>query len=373
MLTQLDYSTAREKAGFSWHVAGSQGALRALSGVPIRDFNLQPEAVVTAYREGQPKLTELFGGLVPPVGLAIPHCSYGHVNTLGSELLFPAGGELCQTHIYGSLEEGVRRLQQPVDFASAGMAPFYLKFREQLQQAFPGQNVAFTFGLEGPLTTAYELRGDEFWLDLYDQPQQAQEFLRLLTASIIEFAGFLADVHGRPRVAAHGGMCDDLASAIPADLFPTFVIPSWEQYYRGTSSGGRNAHVEDLRPAQLPYLETIGLSFFDPSISPKLNPRLLRDGCRVPFAWRLGSFHYLTMSVDDVRDFVYQLVADGASQTHTIVEEITCRSEHVPKVIAFAQTAAHAKELLSQGVPRAEIGQLVSAEGRERLWSRWPE
>ena len=168
-------------------------------------------------------------------------------------------------------------------------------------------------------------------------------------------------------------MCDDLASMVPPRLFGELVIPYWELFYQARTTGRRSAHVEDLRPAQLPFLEEIGLSSFDPSISPKLNPRLIVENCRVPFGWRLGSFHYLTMTCQDVRDWVFQAVADGASSVFTHVEALMCRDENVPKITAFIEAAGRAKEMFGNGASRTEVGALVSAEGRRRFWDHWPE
>ena len=39
---------ARDEAGFRWHVSASQGALREVTGIPIREFNLNPEACIEA-------------------------------------------------------------------------------------------------------------------------------------------------------------------------------------------------------------------------------------------------------------------------------------------------------------------------------------
>ena len=60
-MPKLDYETARREAGFTWSVGGSQGALRAVTGVPIREFNLDPSACAEAYRRGRPLLREMFG------------------------------------------------------------------------------------------------------------------------------------------------------------------------------------------------------------------------------------------------------------------------------------------------------------------------
>jgi len=367
-----DYSRARLQAGFSWSVGGSQGALRELTGVPIREFNLQPKACIEAYRRGRPLLREMFGDEVGLPGLTTPAVSYGHVNCLGSELLFPEGGEVAHTHICGSLSEGLAKLREPVSWATSGMAPFFLDFRQQLIDAFPGERVGFAFGGEGPITTAYELRGEGFFTDLYDDPPLAKQFLRALTDSVLSFDRFHMAANEVPMPnPGGGGMCDDLASFIPAPMLPEFVLPFWERYFQGITTGGRHAHVEDLRAEQLFCLEAIGLHRFDPSISPKLNPHLLAEHTRVPFLWRLGCFHYREMSVQDVGDFVFQSAADGASGVITYVAEAMCNEETVPKVHAFIRAAKEAKRLLDEGCPRAEMAQRVSPAGRATLWDAW--
>lgn len=367
-----DYTTARADAGFSWHISGSQSALRALAGVPIRDFNLEPAACIEAYRLGRPRLRELFGPDVRQPALATPAVSYGHVNALGCPLDFPVGGEVCQRPVYGSLAEGLRRLAEPVEFATAGLTPFYLDFRERLREAFPAESVGFSFGLEGPITSAYTLRGTGFFCDLYDDPPRTVEFLARLTDSIIAWARFCAEVEGRPFPRPHSaGMCDDLASFIPPARFADVVLPAWERYFSGLTSGRRHAHVEDLRAEQLPFLEAVGLAHFDPGISGKLSPPLLRDHCRVPFAWRLGAFHYPALTERLVEDFVYRAAAEGASTVFTIVEEVMCAEPTAAKVRTFGRAARRVAEHLSAGGTRAELAGWVSDEGRERFWGRW--
>ncbi len=367
-----DYSTARQQAGFGWSAGSSQGALRALTGTPIREFNLEPEACIEAYRRGRPLIREMFGDDVSLPAVTTPAISYGHANGLGCDLLFPEGGEVAHTHIYDSLEQGLRALQEPVDFATAGMAPFYLDFRQRMQEAFPGEFVGFSFGLEGPLTTAYEVRGEGFFTDILDDPPLARRFMHALVDSILAFHRFLCSVRGAPPINPHGaGMCDDLSSFIPPRLWPELVLPSWDQYYCGMTTGSRSAHVENLTPEQLPFLEDIGLIRYDPSVSPKLNPRIIAERCRVPFVWRLVSYHYREMSLQDVADFVFQSAADGASGVTTIVAETMCNQEDVAKVHAFIRAGKEAKRLLESGCTREEIGERVSPAGKEKLWDGW--
>ena len=367
-----DYTTARANAGFSWSVGGTQGALRTLTQPPIRDFNLKPEACIDAYRRGRPMLREMYGDEVGTVGLATPAVSYGHVSCLGSELLFPEGGELAHTHIYGSLEQGIAALREPCDWASEGMAPYYLDFKAKMEEAFPGEKVGFSFGLEGPITTAYELRGEGFFLDIHDNPPLAREFLRATVDSVLDFHQFLCEADDRPVInPGAAGLCDDLASFISPALFGEMVVPYWDQHYGGMTTGARYIHAEDLRPEQLPFLEDAGIARFDPSISEKLHPRLIRDHCRVPFQWRLGCFHYSEMSVQEVEDFVFQSAADGACGVMTYVAETMCDDIHVQKVHAFIRAAKEAKQLVVEGCPLSELADRVSPEGRRKLWEGW--
>lgn len=373
-MNRPDYETARRDAGFRWNVGSSQAALRAVTGIPIREFNLNPDACIEAYRRGQPILDEMFGPDVAPVAPATPHVSYGHVNGLGSELIFPEGGEVAHTHIYSSLEEGIEALRRPVDFATAGMAPFFIDYLHRMEKAFPGEKVGFTYGLEGPITTAWELRGHDFFTDIFDQPEATREFLDLVVRSIVDFHRFRCTVTGaQPVSPTGGGMCDDVASNVPPRLFPELVIPAWDAFYRGMTTGRRSAHVEDLRAAQLPFLEDIGLSYFDPSISHRLNPPIIRDACRVPFGWRLGAFHYLDLTVDEVRDFVFKAVADGACAVFTYVEGLLVQEPQRSKVFAFIEAAKQVEKALGEGATPADIAGFVSDEGKAKFWEHWPE
>ena len=278
--------------------------------------------------------------------LSTPAISYGHINGLGCELRFPEGGEVAPLPCYSSLEEGLDRLKESVDFAKQGLAPFYLRFKQEMEKAFPEETVHFSYGLEGPVTTGYLLRGQDFLTDLMDRPQKSAEFLESVTRSILDFHAFRCSLRGSPtRNATGAGLCDDCASMVPPRLWDSLVFPHWSAYYQGMTTGKRSAHVEDLRPAQLPLLEKAGLWQYDPSISPQLTPEIIRDRCRIPFAWRLGSFHYRDMSPDDVQEFVFRAKAAQASRVFTIVAGPLCQPDAVRKVLAFIEACKEAADI----------------------------
>jgi hypothetical protein len=340
---------------FSWHVSASYMTLLGLTGIPIREFNLNPDACIEAYRKGRPMIRERFGDQVGLPGVATPPVSYGHADGLGGRLIFPENGEVAVEPVYASLAQGIQALKKPVDFSKAGMAPFFLDFLQKLKNAFPGEVVEFGYGLEGPLTTAYEVRGQDFFYDLADDPKLVKEFLHLLTDSILQFHRFICEVQGRPSFSPDAaGMADDIAGMVSPNCFSEFVIPFWDQYFRGKTSGKRSAHVENLCPEQLKFLEEIGLSWFDPGISPKLNPRVITEGCRIPFGWRLPGFRIPYLTGREIEDFVFQAVADGASSVFTDLHDCWDLMT-VEKINAFVRAAKEVKRMADHGASRKDI------------------
>ena len=369
-----DYSSLREEAGFRWFTGSSYSALLEVTGIPIKDFYLYPSAGIELYRKGRTVLREMFEPDITLPALSTPPISYGHINGLGADLEFPDDGEVNHSKICDTLQKGIEILKKDIDFASAGMAPFYLDYREKMIEAFEGENCGFSYSYEGPITTAYTLRGNDVFYDPYDSPDLFKEFLRLEVESIVEFVHFRAGVLGNPPVNPDGGkLYDDISSMFSPDMWPEFVLPYLHRYFKGITTGNHSAHIEDLSPAHLPFLEDIGLVEFDPSISPKINPKIFREKCRIPFWWRLGSFHYRDLSCRDVEDFVLQAAADGASCVFTYVAATMCNEEALKKVHAFIGAAKEAERMLDKGKTRKQIGEYVSEEGKKKFWAHWPE
>ncbi len=373
-MAKPDYDSLRDNVPFRWHFACPYYVFYGLTDIPIEEVNLKPEAMIELIRRGRPLYRDMWGEDVPMPGVSTPAVSYGHLNCLGAELVFPEGGEVSFKVLCGSLDEAIEVLKKPVDFATAGMMPYYLDYQRQLQEAFPGERVGLSFSVQGPMTTVYCLRGMDIFTDVYDDPERTKEFLGLCVESILQYKYFLADLNGQPHISPSGNkLYDDVGSMFSVPMWPEFVLPYYEQYFEGLTTGTRGAHIEDLRPEQLHFLEDMGLSDFDPGISHKINPPIIRDRCRVSFGWRMGSFHYNGLTTDEVADWVYQAVADGASYVFSQVAEEMCDEETVAKVQVFIGAAKKVASLFEKGATREEIGERVSPEGRERFWAHWPE
>ena len=368
-----DYNTLRKESKFSCHVSATYLALLEITGIKIKEMFLNPTAGIELYKRGRPLLREMYGPDVNMPSPATPPVSYGHVNTLGVELVFPDDGEVNHGIMAGSLEKCIKILKKPVDFASAGMFPFYMEYRKRMQDAFPSEKVGFAYKAEGPVTTAYCLRRGDFFYDFADNPGLTKDFLGLITDSIIRFNYFLRREDGVPEINPEGcGLADDVASMLNPGLWPEFVMPFLEQYYNALTIGRRSAHVEDLRPSQLHFLEKLNLVAYDPSVSAKLNPKIISEMSRVPFSWHLFNFHYSDLSVEETADFVYQAAADGASGVFTDVCHGMCNNEMVEKVHVFISAGKKVEDMLFKGASLGEIGKLVSDSGRRKFWDNWP-
>ncbi len=228
---------------------------------------------------------------------------------------------------------------------------------EKLRRAFPNQDIAFgAFGAEGPITTAWALRGHGFFTDIMDNRELSKEYLSLVTASVVKYKKFIRILNGEVEFSDMAvGLVDDISAMISPSLWPELVVPYLEQYYTGLTSGCRHAHIEDLSVGHLKYLDELVIERYDPSVSQKLTPALIRDNCNVPFLWRLNSTHYVDRSTEDVRRWVFESVADGASGVFSVIGRIMCTYEMAQKVRAFIKAAKDVERLLAAGCRREEL------------------
>jgi uroporphyrinogen-III decarboxylase len=325
----------------SWGAPISYEVFPRLAGITLRAFHLDASACARAFREGGLKLRDLFGA-----DIAIPTCycppiAYGHLACLGSEVIFPENGAPAVKPILASVDEGIRLLNRDVVFERNDLYRKYVELRSRLQKEFPQERVSFSgFGKEGPITSAVLLRGQDFFMDLYDHPEQTKIFLKLLTQSVIQFQQFCWTLNQRPAMSPTGaGLCDDFAALVSPGLWPEFVLPYWHQYYAGLTTGPRSLHCEDLTPHHLPHLKELDLVSFDPDRSAKLTPKIISAQLGVPFGWSLQSFDYPAMSSEAIEKWVKAAFADGASSVYSYIYVNMLEKDIPAKVKTFIRTA----------------------------------
>jgi len=315
------------------------------------------DAILEAYTRGFARARELFGSEVRYDGPGWPGISYSHVNGLGAPLLFPVDSEVCMEPSHDSLQQGIAALGKPTDWATAGMMPFYLDLWRRLKLARPDLTIPFRgCGLEGPITTAWELRGHDFFTDAYDDPDRYHVYLDRVTRSIVDYAVFLRRINGEPEhLSTTLGLCDDISAMISPARWADWVLPYQELYYALQTDGPRHAHIEGLAPDHLPFLDQLGLAEFDPSVSPRLRARDLRDRSAVPFFWRLNAMQLRDFSNEQIRHYLFAGVADGASGVFLNIHRDTLGDTAVHKIHVFMQTAREIAAHLKDGGQRDRL------------------
>src|SRR5690606_9759937 len=86
------------------------------------------------------------------------------------------------------------------DLSQRGMFPFYLDLWRRLRAAMPDQNIPVAgFGIEGPITTAWILRGHGFFTDPYDDLPLTCRLLELLHDSRARYMRLLRAINDMPQ------------------------------------------------------------------------------------------------------------------------------------------------------------------------------
>jgi len=347
----------RDTVPFSWYVTCGMPAYALLAGVRFDRIFTEADAIIEAFDKGEPHARALFGPDVRYSGPGWAAISYGHVNCLGAPLIFPEDSEVAMQPIHDSMDAGIVAFERPVNWAETGMMPFYLELWARLKKAYPDKAPPSSrFALQGPIPSPWNLSGHVFFTDPYEDEAKYAEYLRLLTQSIADYAGFMRRVNGQPTRSAEGVlMCDDISAFFNPVKWPDWILPWQDLYFSLQSDGPRHAHIEGMVPDHLHHLDTLGLAMFDPSVSPRLRATDLRDRCRVPFQWRLNSMQVRDFSVAQIRQYVLAGVADGASGVFLNLIRDTVTPDSVPKVHAFMAAAREVERRLHDGCPRHRL------------------
>lgn len=346
---------------FSWDINPTYYALMDIAGISIKEFNTNPKAGIEIYKEKNIKtLLDTYEGVSNIPNIAAPSISYGHLSTLGFELIFPENGEVNYIHKDISIDECIISADKTIDYYNEGYAPKYFEYYNELCDAYPSKKVGFNYSCEGPLTTVYEMRNEKVFFDPYDNPEKFKELLKSLTQSIIRFRRFQAKIKGHNQLKPNYGIYDDIAAMFSPEMWSEFVIPFWKIYFEELTTNHRFVHCEDMSKDHLKHLEKMDVTYYEPAISGKLTPEIISNSIDIPFSWKLEDFHYPSMDALDIQDWVFKAVGDGAERIWTVIRANMNDDQTIKKIITLAKTCKTIETMIKKGASRKNILECVS-------------
>lgn len=314
-------------------------AIVYLGGITMSEFFKDKVKCAEAWHIGRKKIYDYFGDMLTLSSVGGPPISYGHIICLGSQAEFPENSEPNVKPMIANIDDGIEMLKakKNIDYYEQPLFKHYYELCNYLKEHFPDSNMQFSgMGVQGPLTSAVLMRGQDFIYDMYDELDKVKEFLTLLTDSIVGFRHFTNKINNLPVVDSHGcGLYDDFASLVSPDMWPEFVVPYWNQYFEGLTTGNRFAHCENLAPAHLKYLKDVKLSHFQPSVSNMLTLENVKANTNITFDWLLYSYHITGMSDIQIQEWVDNTVEAGVSIVRTQFGQYACKIGKLDRIKAF--------------------------------------
>ena len=248
-----------------------------------------------------------------PVRVVADPPAYIGVAVFGAELVFP---EDDPPQIRGYPLRDVAAIDRlkipPVYYATSAMRPYWDIY--EWMQTQVSEPVGLGTGIEGPITSAKLLRGQDFFSDLYLHPSAAHRLLEVVTESFIAFSRENRRRRGVPEDQGGTGICDDFAGLISPAMWPEFVVPYYERIYAAFGDGPRSTHSELLRPGHLRFLLDLGLTSFDPGQDQYLTVSSIREAAPgLPFTWNLHTIRDMKEGTPErIAALCRQAIAAGA-------------------------------------------------------------
>ena len=312
-----------------------------LGGISEYEFYTDGEKCAAAWRAANDLIRDCFGDCIPLRTPGAAPLSYGHLISIGAPYEIPHDSEPNIKPFAGTLSEGIEILKcaQSTDFGAHELCRHYVEVNRLLRERFPESNISLLsgWGFEGVITSAVLMRGQDFFMDLYDEPEKAHLFLRLLNESIISFCHWTRRIDGLEPVSDFGAyLCDDFAALIPPRLWDEYVVPYWDEYYSARATGSyRFLHCEGMAPEQLKYMLHAKVTRYQPSVSVKLTLKDVTDNLDIPFDWLLYAWKLPDMNDDALQAWVDEAIRGGAFKIRTQIGKYAWSLGKQERALAF--------------------------------------
>ncbi len=312
-----------------------------MAGISEYEFYMDAEKCADAWETANAGIREFFGKSDPSRIPGAAPLSYGHLVSIGAPYELPRDSEPNIKPFARDIDEAVSIMKavRGIDFGACEMCRHYVEVNEYLRGRFPDKRISIVSGysFEGVITSAVLMRGQEFFVDLYEEPEKSHEFLELMNRSVIDFCAWQRRMDGLEPVSDAGAsLCDDFAALIPPRLWDEFVVPYWDEYYSARSTGSyRFLHCEGMSPSQLAYLSHAKITRYQPSVSEKLTLKDVNGALDIPFDWLLYAWKLTEMSDEEIESWVDETVRAGVFKIRTQIGKYAWMNGRQERALSF--------------------------------------
>ncbi len=316
--------------------------------VTIRQWFQEPDAKLAAHEAARQMLWQEFG--IDPLdqGIYAQPSTYTAAHVIGgAELVLPED-DMPMARGYPLAEASdVRRLRMPESYLEhPAMAPYVAMYDWLRERVGDRMAVGLGDGTQGPVTTAKLLRGQDFFADLVECPDEAHRLLEFVTEGTIRIWREVWQYQGQPLEGQDVHLGDDFAGLMGPAHFAEFAVPCYQRIYEAFKPARRLFHSELLRPGHLHCLADMHIDYLNLGENQYMTPSVVRTHTNVPFEWHVKTATVATGTPETVRAEFTAVLNDGAPG---IVTELCARRIPSENIRAFVEIARRHGPIIEPG------------------------
>jgi len=299
----------------TWRIALPDEVLAEYAGTRMGEYFTDARVMYDTQVQGAERFNETLGYQVAAGEPHVAVPAYAQATALGSTLVINDDLVPMLVEDGAPTRADISRLEIPERYLETEAMARYVRMREEMSRIH-GSPVSMGAGLEGPATTAKLVRGQELFIDAFEDAPAAHALLDICTESYIRFQQEVSEYLGRP----HGqsvGIADDFSGLFSPAMYAEFVQPYHRRIYEELGREKRSMHSELLRRDHLRFVAELEVGSFDPGQDQYLDLVDLQEELEprgVAFWYNVKTVTALEGTPQALRDEIDTVAADGATR-----------------------------------------------------------
>lgn len=318
------------------------------ASITLRQWIEDPAARLGASRTARRLFADEFGLDPFSSGISVPTPSYLTLKIIGdAELVMPDDHFfMVRGNVLESIHQSTQlRIPESI-IDHPAMKPYRAQYQWLVEHVGNSAEVGIGPGTQGPITMAKLLRGQDFFADIIEYPQEAHGLLEIVTDTIIKAWTEVRQFLARPLSGGSLAIHDDFAGLMGPAHFQQFAVPCYQRIYAAFAPRLRLFHSELLRQGHLECLPEMKIDFLNLGENQYLRPSEVAAVTDVPFEW-----HVKTATVRDgtpalVEQEYVAAVTDGAP---AVLTELCARKIPFGNIHAYVRTAQERGPFVAPG------------------------